>query len=280
MSFSSSGEEDSFLRFRTAPHTSATVQRTRERKKDEPLDFVVLDDELLLEHFNRVQLTRLLLLRQHDFSKVSLAQNGEEVEIVETGSTRSHRRLSSRLLIRHCHRTKSLLLLLLLLLMLLLLLRRERLRRRSLSRILSRREDLPRLDGETRSGRELLRVRRLLLLLLHSTIVLRRRLSLLTILSVRTRSSIPLVDSISTNERTDRIPGIVPERSGRRSGRMTRGSGLLLLLTRLLSRSLLTVLLLLLLLIRLRLLIRVAVVRVLLLILTISDQRHSTDFSR
>lgn len=46
------------------------------------LNFVVLDDELFLEDFDGIKLLRTLRLCQHDFTKITLAQNSQEVEMV------------------------------------------------------------------------------------------------------------------------------------------------------------------------------------------------------
>ena len=64
----------------------ATTERRVEREKqweglmgdkertdmNAPLDFVIVDDELLLQHFDRIEPVRLLLLRQHDLPEVTL----------------------------------------------------------------------------------------------------------------------------------------------------------------------------------------------------------------
>lgn len=55
------------------------------------LDFVILNNKLLLEHLDGVQFPRPLRLRQHDFTKVSFAQDGKEVEVVEADSLASTR---------------------------------------------------------------------------------------------------------------------------------------------------------------------------------------------
>ena len=44
--------------------------------KDTPLNFVVVNDELLLEHLDRKQSARLLLLGEHDLAEVALAEHG------------------------------------------------------------------------------------------------------------------------------------------------------------------------------------------------------------
>lgn len=55
----------------------------RTRQERSPLHFVVLDNELLLQHLDRIQAARHLLLRQHDFSEVALTQHRKEVEVVQ-----------------------------------------------------------------------------------------------------------------------------------------------------------------------------------------------------
>lgn len=47
---------------------------------------VVLDDELLLQNLDGVKLLRSFGLREHDFSKVSLAENCQEVKVIKTNS--------------------------------------------------------------------------------------------------------------------------------------------------------------------------------------------------
>ena len=58
-----------------------------------PLDFVVVDDELLLQDLDSVQIAGLLLLRQHDLTEVTLTQDGEEVEVVEANLALARRGL-------------------------------------------------------------------------------------------------------------------------------------------------------------------------------------------
>ena len=48
------------------------------------LNFIVLDDELLLKHLDGVQAIGPLLLCQHDFTKVTLSKDRKEVEVIET----------------------------------------------------------------------------------------------------------------------------------------------------------------------------------------------------
>jgi len=62
---------------------------------DLPLDFIILDDELLLQHLDRVQLSRRLLLGKHDLSEITLTKNSEEIEIVQTNLAFTDRLLRS-----------------------------------------------------------------------------------------------------------------------------------------------------------------------------------------
>jgi hypothetical protein len=47
------------------------------------LNLVILNDKLLLQHFDGVQLLRALGFCKHDLSKVTLSKNSKEVEVVE-----------------------------------------------------------------------------------------------------------------------------------------------------------------------------------------------------
>lgn len=66
---------------------------------DTPLDFVIVDYELLLQHLDRIQAIRLLLLRQHDLTEVTLPEHSKEVEVVEANLSPPHR--WSLLLLHH-----------------------------------------------------------------------------------------------------------------------------------------------------------------------------------
>jgi len=50
---------------------------------DSPLDFIVVDDKLLLQHLNSVQTTRRLLLSQHHLSKIPFSKHSQEIEIIK-----------------------------------------------------------------------------------------------------------------------------------------------------------------------------------------------------
>lgn len=48
-----------------------------------PLNFIIIDDELLLQDFDSIQAIRFLLLRQHNLPKVTFAKDCQEVEVVQ-----------------------------------------------------------------------------------------------------------------------------------------------------------------------------------------------------
>lgn len=48
--------------------------------------FIVLNDELFLEHFDGVQLLRVFGLSKHDLAEITLTENCKEVEMVEADS--------------------------------------------------------------------------------------------------------------------------------------------------------------------------------------------------
>jgi|SRR5690242_11178 len=47
-------------------------------------NFVILDDELLLQHLNGVQLLRALGLCQHNLTKVTLSKDRKEIEVIQS----------------------------------------------------------------------------------------------------------------------------------------------------------------------------------------------------
>jgi hypothetical protein len=55
--------------------------------RDSPLDFIIVDNELFLEHLDGKQPIRFLLLGEHDFAEKSFAQDCQEVEIVQANLT-------------------------------------------------------------------------------------------------------------------------------------------------------------------------------------------------
>ena len=50
---------------------------------DLPLDFIILDDELLLQHLDGVQLSRRFFFGKHDLTEITLTEHSEEVEVVQ-----------------------------------------------------------------------------------------------------------------------------------------------------------------------------------------------------
>jgi hypothetical protein len=60
-----------------------------------PLDFIILNDKLLLQHLDCVQLSRRLFLGKHDFSEITLTENRKEVEVVQANLAFTNRLLRS-----------------------------------------------------------------------------------------------------------------------------------------------------------------------------------------
>jgi hypothetical protein len=50
---------------------------------DSPLYLVVVNNEFLFQNLDGVEIIRLLLLCQHDFTKVTLPENCQKVEVVQ-----------------------------------------------------------------------------------------------------------------------------------------------------------------------------------------------------
>ena len=60
------------------------IQKEINKKESHtPLDFIVVDDELFFQHFDGIQVVRLLLFGQHDFTEVTLTQHGQKIEVVK-----------------------------------------------------------------------------------------------------------------------------------------------------------------------------------------------------
>jgi hypothetical protein len=53
------------------------------------LDFVVLDNELLLEHLDSVELSRSLCFSKHNLTEVTLTEHSKEVEMIEANTLAS-----------------------------------------------------------------------------------------------------------------------------------------------------------------------------------------------
>ena len=54
------------------------------KKSTSPLHFIIVNDELFLQNFDRIEVVCLLLFRQHNLSEVTLTQHGKKIEIVQT----------------------------------------------------------------------------------------------------------------------------------------------------------------------------------------------------
>jgi hypothetical protein len=82
MSLASSRKEDALL----GPRTAKIVNKSRPpifASACLPLDFIVVDNEFLLENFDSVQAARLLLLGQHNLAEITLSEHCQEVEVVK-----------------------------------------------------------------------------------------------------------------------------------------------------------------------------------------------------
>src|SRR6266850_270243 len=56
---------------------------SRQDSTDSPLDFVVVNDKLLLQHLNSVQVVRRLLLGQHHLPEIAFSKHSQEIEIIK-----------------------------------------------------------------------------------------------------------------------------------------------------------------------------------------------------
>lgn len=50
---------------------------------DSPLDFIVVDNKLLLQHLDSVQAARCFLLSQHYLTEIAFSKHGQEIEIIK-----------------------------------------------------------------------------------------------------------------------------------------------------------------------------------------------------
>jgi hypothetical protein len=51
--------------------------------RNSPLDFIVVNNKLLLQHLNSVQAARRLLLSQHYLTEIAFSKHGQEIEIIK-----------------------------------------------------------------------------------------------------------------------------------------------------------------------------------------------------
>ena len=55
-----------------------------------PFHFIVVDNELLLQHLDGIQAVCLLLFRQHDFTEVSLSEDSKEIKVIQPNLPFAH----------------------------------------------------------------------------------------------------------------------------------------------------------------------------------------------
>jgi hypothetical protein len=55
-----------------------------------PFHFIVVDNELLLQHLDRIQAVCLLLFRQHDFTEISFSENSKEIKVIQPDLSFAH----------------------------------------------------------------------------------------------------------------------------------------------------------------------------------------------
>lgn len=49
-------------------------------------NFIIFNDELLLQHFDGVELLRSFCLGKHDFTKISFTEDCQEIEMIKSDS--------------------------------------------------------------------------------------------------------------------------------------------------------------------------------------------------
>ena len=59
------------------------MSRVIQDSKNSPLDFIVVNNKLLLQYLYRVQAARRLLLSQHYLTEIALSKHGQEIEIIK-----------------------------------------------------------------------------------------------------------------------------------------------------------------------------------------------------
>jgi len=48
-----------------------------------PLDFIIVNDKLLLQHLDSIQAARRLLLSQHYLTEIAFSKHSQEIEIIK-----------------------------------------------------------------------------------------------------------------------------------------------------------------------------------------------------
>ena len=59
------------------------MSRVIQDSKNSPLDFIVVNNKLLLQYLYSVQAARRLLLSQHYLTEIALSKHGQEIEIIK-----------------------------------------------------------------------------------------------------------------------------------------------------------------------------------------------------
>ena len=54
-----------------------------QESNDSPLDFIVVNNKLLLQHLNSIQAARCLFFSQHHLTEVAFSEHGQEIEIIK-----------------------------------------------------------------------------------------------------------------------------------------------------------------------------------------------------
>lgn len=88
VTFLGGGQEDTLFGLGTVKtEYESSTNELRALFRHIPFNFIVLDDELLLQNLDSPQLLRLLLLGEHDLSEITLTQHGQKVKVVQTDFT-------------------------------------------------------------------------------------------------------------------------------------------------------------------------------------------------
>lgn len=81
MTLSCGGQENALLRPGAMTEPSDWYNDTR--SNNSPLDFIIVDNKLLLQHLDGVQAARRLLLSQHHLTEIAFSKHGQKIEIIK-----------------------------------------------------------------------------------------------------------------------------------------------------------------------------------------------------
>ena len=73
MTFPRRRQENTLLRSSAKEKIPMSAQQIGNQQMYIPLNFIIIDDKLLLQHLDSIQPVRLFLFRQHDLSEISLS---------------------------------------------------------------------------------------------------------------------------------------------------------------------------------------------------------------